>query len=75
MKQGRLDYFLTSNTMLDMVDSCDIKPSYRSDHSIIEINICIISFVIGRATWKMNNSLLKNEDYLALINRLIDEEK
>ena len=68
LKQGRLDYFLTSNTMLDMVDSCDIKPSYRSDHSIIEINICISSFVIGRGTWKMNNSLLKNEDYLALIN-------
>ena len=33
LKQARLDYFLTSHTMIDMIDSCNIKPSYRSDHS------------------------------------------
>ena len=75
LKQGRLDYFLTSHTMIDMIDSCDIKPSYRSDHSIIEINLAISNFVIGRGTWKINNSLLKNKEYLALINRVIDDEK
>ena len=25
LKQARLDYFLTSNTMVDMIDSCDIN--------------------------------------------------
>ena len=75
VKQSRLDYFLTSHTMIDMINSCDIKPSYRSDHSIIEINISVSNFVIGRGTWKINNSLLKNKDYLALINRVIDAEK
>ena len=75
LKQDRLDYFLTSHTMIDMIDSCDIKPSYRSDHSIIEINLTISNFLIGRGTWKINNSLLKNKDYLSLIDRLIDEEK
>ena len=61
VKHGRLDYFLTSHTMIDMIDSCDIKPSYRSDHSIIEINLTISNFVIGRGTWKINNSLLKTK--------------
>ena len=67
LKQSQLDYFLTSHAMMDMIDSCDIKPSYRSDHSIIEINISISNFEIGRGIWKINNSLLKNKDYLALI--------
>ena len=47
--------------MADMIDSCNIKPSYRSDHSIIESN--------------NNNSLLKNSDYLDLIGNIINEEK
>ena len=59
--------------MVDMIDSCDIKPSYRSDHSIIEIKISISDF--GRCTWKINNSLFKNKDYLILMNKIIDEEK
>ena len=75
LKQARLDYFLTSNTMVDTIDSCDIKPSYRSDHSIIEIKISISDFVFGLGTWKINNSLLKNKDYLSLVNKIIDEEK
>ena len=58
-----------------MIDSCYIKPSYQSHHSIIEISVSISNFVIGPGTWKMNNSLLKNKDYLGLINRLIDQEK
>ena len=74
LKQARLDYFLTSNTIADMIDSCNIKPSYRSDHSIIEIKISISDFVFGRGTWKINNSLLENKDYLSLVNNIIDEE-
>ena len=33
LKQARLDYILISDTMVDLVDVMDIKPSYKSDHS------------------------------------------
>ena len=61
--------------MADIIDSCDIKPSYRSDHSIIEIKITMDNFIRGCGTWKLNNSLLKNRDYLDLIGNIIDQEK
>ena len=75
IKQARLDYFLIAKAMADMIDSCNIKPSYRSDHSIIEIKITMDNFIRGRGTWKFDNSLLKNSDYLDLIGNIINEEK
>ena len=44
VKQTRLDFFLTSNTMSNMV-------------------------------WKLNVGLLKNPDYVNLVNRIIEDEK
>ena len=45
LKQARLDYFLTSNIMVDMIDSCDIKLSYCSNHSIIDLFIYLGFYV------------------------------
>ena len=75
LKQARLDYFLISNSLIDITDSCNIKPSYRSDHSIIEMTISKGHFITGRGTWKLNTSLLKNKEYLQLVNKIIEEEK
>ena len=75
VKQARLDYFIVSSSMTDIIDSTSILPSYRSDHSIIEININLSSFKHGKGYWKFNNSLLKNQEYLDLINKIITEEK
>ena len=75
IKQARLNYFLITKAMADMIDSCNIKPSYRSDHSIIEIKITMDNFIQGHSTWKFNNSLLKNSDHLDLIGNIINEEK
>ena len=75
LKQARLDYILISNTFSDLVHSCNIQPGYRSDHSIVEMKITINKFVRGRGTWKFNSSLLKNPQYIQLINDAIDDEK
>ena len=75
LKQARLDYFLISKAMTDIIDRSNIKSSYRSDHSIIELNISLNTFTQGKGLWKFNNSLLKNEEYLKLINKIIGEEK
>ena len=75
LKKSHLDYFLATTQMTDVITDCNIKSSYRSDHSIIELKICLSKFNHGKGVWKMNNTLLKNKDYLDLINKVITEEK
>ena len=74
LKQARLDYIIISDTLLDLVENCDIVPGYRSDHSIVTIKILINKFTHGKGLWKFNTSLLKNKDYLNLINHSIEDE-
>ena len=74
IKQARLDFFLISNSMLDLLAKCDTLPGYQSDHSIIGIDLIQSKFDIGKGIWKFNNNLLKNADYLELINKTIDDE-
>ena len=75
VKQSRLDFFLASNSILDIVKTCDVKLSYRSNHSMIELEIILNHFISGKGIWKFNNSLLSSLDYLDVINKAIDEEK
>ena len=63
------------NSLTDIIETIDIKPGYRSDHSIVEMQINTNKFVQGSGIWKFNNSLLKKQDYLNLINKVITEEK
>ena len=75
IKQASLDYFMISSSMTDIINSTSIMPSYRSDHSIIEMNINLSEFKHGKGYWKFNVSLLKNQNYFNLINEIIEEEK
>ena len=75
IKQARLDYFIVSDTMLvDLVMDCNIKPGYCSDHSSIELDIKLNTFIREKGVWKFNCSLLKDTDYLTLINKTIDKD-
>ena len=49
--------------------------SYRSDHSILDINIEISKFKRGKGLWKLNCNLLKNAAYIDLINNTIHKVK
>ena len=75
LKQSRLHLFLMSNSMCDLISKCEIQSSYRLDHSVLELNISLHNFKVGKGIWKFNNSLLKNKDYLDTINMCIEEEK
>ena len=75
VRQARLDYFITSDIMLDLIHKCDIRPGYRSDHSIVELQLIFCKFERGKGIWKLNCSLLKQQEYLDIINRLIEHEK
>ena len=76
VRQSRIDYWLISSSLINMVSDCDIQPSYKSDHSLITLE-----FRIGPATergpgmWKFNVSLLKDVEYVAKINTSISDFK
>ena len=62
-QQSRLDYFLISDDTLDFVESSLIKPGYRSDHSIVQLQLKFTDQKSGPGLWKFNNSLLNDTQY------------
>ena len=72
-QQARLDYIITSSNFVDLVGKCNIKPGYRTDHSIAELDIQLCKFARGKGLWKFNCALLKDQEYM--VNSLINQIK
>ncbi len=72
-KMSRLDYFLVSEDIADLTCKTDIKPGYKSDHSLITLELSLINQPKGRGTWKFNNSLLRDKDYVNIVKQTIRE--
>ena len=70
-KMARLDFFLISETLLDIHANTKIKPSYKSDHCPIQLEIFTSKTKKGKGIWKLNNSLLLEENLTTLINKEI----
>ena len=64
LKQARLDFFLISNSLLNMVQANDILASYKSDHSPVVLSLKLDNFTHGKGLWKFNNSLLHDCEYI-----------
>ena len=75
VQQGRLDFFLVSESLLNFTQGEKILPGYRSDHSIIEINLNFNNEGKGKTFWKFNNSLLYNSDFSKEVKDVIIEVK
>ena len=60
-KMARLDFFLISESLLDIYADSTIKQSYKSDHCPIQLKLFISTTKKGRGVWKINNSLLKDD--------------
>ena len=60
---SRLDYFLVSNSIVNSVCDCTIIPGFKSDHSIVTMNIHLTSEQRGPGYFKINNSLLLQDNY------------
>ena len=70
--QSRLDYFLVSSDLVYSIEKCCIKPAIKTDHSLITMKIDLANEDRrGPGFWKFNNTLLKDEIYVAVINELI----
>ena len=57
-KMARLDFFLISESLLNIYAESKIKNSYKSDHSPINLKLNVSKFERGKGNWKLNNSLL-----------------
>lgn len=60
----RLDFWLISNNLCDFVNSTKILLAIRTDHAAITLALGEIGEMKGPGIWKMNVSLLDDENYL-----------
>ena len=76
-QQSRIDYFLVSDVLIDahQISRIDIEPGHRSDHSIVVMEVKVFGGKRGPGVWKMNLSLLANEDVVQGIREEIERAK
>ena len=71
----RLDFFLVSVGLLDQIENNKITHGYRSDHSFISINFETQKQMRGPGFFKLNTSLLLQQEYVQMIKTLINVKK
>ena len=68
----RLDLFLITDSMEQLVDRIVRLPAIRSDHSIVKLTLQANFFERGRSYRKLNTQLLRDPEYISKINKLIE---
>ena len=66
-KMARLDFLLITENILSNLKNCKVEPSYRSDHSMIILELEFNPFIRGKGLWKFYNSLLYDIDYINMV--------
>ena len=72
---SRIDFFLVSKALLTNIGTADIMPGYKSDHAIPYLTMKYEQSIRGPGFWKINNSLLKEQNYKDQMHELFKEEK
>lgn len=74
--QSRLDFFLISSELSFEVNNCQIKPSIRTDHSLISLSLSPLkASKRGKGLWKFNASLLSDSIFTEYLKGVIDMKK
>jgi len=74
-KSSRLDYFITSEHLLNQISNYKINPGLFSDHSILNFDLSGDNIERGRGFWKFNSKLLHNPHYVKNIKEIIKQSK
>ena len=74
-QQSRLDYFLISDSLLTDVKGVKVLSGYRSDHSMVFLELESNRKKKDRQFWKFNNALLKDKEYMQIIKKVIKDVK
>ena len=69
----RLDFFLVSQRLMSDVICAGISTAYKTDHSMVTINIAFHSNPKGPGFWKLNTSFLTEMDYATQIRTVITQ--
>ena len=71
---ARLDYFIINYGLVVQVQKAEILPSYKSDHSMISVQILEHDKQQrGRGYWKLNNSIFNDIENVNKMNEVISK--
>ena len=74
--KSRLDFFLVAKNLTKSVRNSEIYPSIAPDHKAIYISLSWSSETPrGPGLWKFNNTLLNDEQYIAMIRSTYAETR
>ena len=73
--QCRLDFLLISQSLINNVNTVDIVPGYKTDHSMVTMEITTNANPRGPGFWKLNTSFLSDIDYISKIEDTIQQTK
>ena len=71
----RLDFLLISQSLINNVNTVDIVPGYKTDHSMVTMEITTNANPRGPGFWKLNTSFLSDIDYISKIKDTIQQTK
>jgi exonuclease III len=60
---SRLDFFLVTDTLCNVIKNCHIKQGFRTDHSIVHFQFDLQKQKRGPGYFKLNNSLILIKEY------------
>ena len=70
--KSRIDFFLIAQSLKLNIRKAEIRASIAPDHKAIFLSIAINNaFQRGPGTWKFNNQLLEDENYVQLISECL----
>lgn len=68
--KSRIDFFLISKQIEAQIEKPSIVPFIYSDHNIITFNLTTDNVERGPGMWKLNTSILEQNEYIELIEQL-----
>ena len=74
-KNSRIDYIFSSNSILEFFRLCKIIYAPVPDHKAVTTVLDTNNRRRGKGYWKLNNSVLNDENYKNLIKQIIFETK
>ena len=65
-QQSRIDLFFVSQSTVSSqgIHKIEVRPSYKSDHHMLVLEMNLKRYRRGPGVWRLNNSLLTNETFL-----------
>ena len=72
---SRLNFFIVDQSIFCRTIKADTLPGYKTDHSMISIQISLHSNGRGRGFWKLNISFLTDTEYVNQIKSIILQTK